>query len=111
MLTWALSTPDDPAIVHANDYSRPYRRGISLCLTERGRVILESLMPSIFDLHVHTTQGSRDSALMPEEMIAEAARIGLHGVLLAEHEGWPRHEFDVWNAQRKDGLVVVRALE
>jgi predicted metal-dependent phosphoesterase TrpH len=68
-------------------------------------------MPSIFDLHVHTTQGSRDSALMPEEMIAEAARIGLHGVLLAEHEGWPRHEFDVWNAQRDEGLVVVRALE
>jgi predicted metal-dependent phosphoesterase TrpH len=68
-------------------------------------------MPSIFDLHVHTSQGSRDSALTPEEMITEAARIGLDGVLLAEHEGWPRHQFDIWNAQRDDPLVVVRALE
>jgi len=68
-------------------------------------------MPSIFDLHVHTNRGSRDSALTPEEMTVEAARIGLNGVLLAEHEGWPRHEFDAWNARREDDLVVVRALE
>ena len=45
-------------------------------------------MPSYFDLHVHTTKGSGDSSLSPEELVVEAARIGLRGVTLTEHGGW-----------------------
>ncbi len=46
-------------------------------------------MSSYFDLHVHTIRGSGDSSLSPEELVVEAARIGLTGVTLTEHGGWP----------------------
>ena len=62
------------------------------------------------DLHVHTVHGSSDSSLLPEELIVEANRIGLDGVLLAEHGGgWTNEaiseEFD------NTDLVVIPALE
>ena len=66
-------------------------------------------MNSIFDLHVHTMMGSPDSALTPEELVEEAKRLGLTGVMVAEHNGWPRHDFDLF-ASRQD-IVLVRALE
>ena len=66
-------------------------------------------MYSIFDLHVHTNMGSPDSALTPEELVEEAKRLGLTGVMVAEHNGWPRHDFDLF-ASRQD-IVLVRALE
>ena len=50
-------------------------------------------MASIFDLHVHTNRGSPDSALTPEEMVEESKRVGLTGVMITEHVGWPRHDF------------------
>ncbi len=68
-------------------------------------------MTSIFDLHVHTHQGSPDSALTPDELVAEAWRMGLTGAMVTEHNGWPRHDFDVFVAQMDSGLVLVRALE
>ena len=66
-------------------------------------------MNSIFDLHVHTNQGSPDSALTPEELVAEAWRLGLTGVMITEHNGWPRHSFEQF-AERQE-IVLVRALE
>ena len=66
-------------------------------------------MSSIFDLHVHTNQGSPDSALTPEELVAEAQRLGLTGAMVTEHNGWPRHDFEEF-ARRQD-MVLVRALE
>ena len=38
-------------------------------------------MASVIDLHVHTNQGSPDSSLTPEELVAEAQRLGLDGLL------------------------------
>ena len=38
-------------------------------------------MPSIFDLHVHTSKGSPDSGLSAEEMVEEGLRIGLTGAM------------------------------
>ena len=70
-------------------------------------------MGSVFDLHVHTNRGSRDSSFEPEEMVSEAQRLGLTGVLVTEHEGWVRHDFEKF-VQRHDliqDLVVVRAIE
>ena len=69
-------------------------------------------MSSIFDLHVHTNQGSPDSALTPDELVAEIRRLGLTGVMVTEHNGWPRHDFEKF-ASRQDiqDIVVVRALE
>ena len=67
-------------------------------------------MTSLFDLHVHTNQGSPDSGLTPDEMVADARRLGLTGVMVTEHDGWPRHDFEAF-AQTVDDVVLVRALE
>ena len=67
-------------------------------------------MPSIFDLHVHTNRGSPDSSLEPSDLVAEAKRIGLNGLAVTEHNGWPRHDFETF-ADTVDGLFIVRALE
>ncbi len=65
----------------------------------------------IIDLHVHTTRGSTDSSLSPDEMVDEARRIGLQGVCLTEHSGtWDRFEFQRF-ASEQDGLLLVSALE
>ncbi len=66
-------------------------------------------MASVFDLHIHTTQGSPDSGLTPEQLTAEAERIGLTGTMVTEHVGWPRQEFEQFAFRQK--IVLVRALE
>ncbi len=65
---------------------------------------------AIFDLHVHTVTGSSDSSLTPEQLIEEAARIGLDGVCLTEHSGgWDDEEFR--RVFEETGITVVRGLE
>ena len=54
-------------------------------------------MGSIFALHVHTNEGSMDSALAPEEFIEEAHRLGINGAVLAEHDGWQGNRFLDYN--------------
>ena len=66
-------------------------------------------MSSIFDLHVHTNQGSADSALTPEELVAEIQRLGLTGAMVTEHNGWPRYDFEMFT--RDQDVVLIRALE
>lgn len=67
-------------------------------------------MARLFDLHIHTTKGSADSNLSPEDLILEAERLGLRGLCITEHSGpWDRHEFERF-ATRHD-VVLVRAME
>ena len=67
-------------------------------------------MAKLFDLHIHTTKGSSDSSLNPEELILEAERLGLRGLCLTEHSGpWERHEFEAFAS--KHSVVLVRAME
>ena len=66
-------------------------------------------MDSIFDLHVHTREGSFDSELDPEFLVQEARRLRLKGVVLAEHVGWQRHRFQEF-ARRHD-IVLIHARE
>jgi predicted metal-dependent phosphoesterase TrpH len=40
----------------------------------------------ILDLHIHTSWNSADSNLHPAELIQEAKRLGLHGVVVTEHD-------------------------
>jgi hypothetical protein len=69
-------------------------------------------LSSIFDLHVHTNQGSPDSALTPEELVSEIRRLGLTGAMVTEHNGWPRHDFEAFvRSQDIEDIVLVRALE
>ena len=67
-------------------------------------------MARLFDMHIHTTKGSSDSNLSPEEMVLEAERLGFFGLCITEHSGpWDRHEFQDFAAQHN--LVLIRAME
>ena len=67
-------------------------------------------MARLFDLHIHTTKGSSDSSLNPEELILEAERLGLRGLCITEHSGpWDRHEFELFASRHN--VVLVRAME
>ena len=67
-------------------------------------------MARLFDLHIHTTKGSSDSSLTPEDLILEADRLGLRGLCLTEHSGpWDRHEFKKFANLHK--VVLIRAME
>jgi predicted metal-dependent phosphoesterase TrpH len=69
-------------------------------------------LSSIFDLHVHTNEGSQDSALAPEEFIQEAHRLGINGAVFTEHDGWQGNRFlDYVNNREDDGIVLIHALE
>lgn len=41
---------------------------------------------SIIDMHMHTVMGAYDSSLQPDDLAAEARRVGLTGVNLTEHD-------------------------
>ncbi|MFN8559726.1 MAG: PHP domain-containing protein [Dehalococcoidia bacterium] len=60
---------------------------------------------TIFDLHVHTTFGSLDSALTPERLMREAPHIGLHGAAVTEHRRAWSH--DLLQRMRDDGGAFV----
>ena len=61
-------------------------------------------------MHIHTTKGSSDSNLSPEEMVLEAERLGFLGICVTEHNGpWDRHEFQRFS-ERHD-VVLIRAME
>ena len=67
-------------------------------------------MARLFDLHIHTTKGSSDSSLTPEELVMEADRLGLRGLCITEHSGpWDRHEFQKFAALHS--VVLIRAME
>ena len=67
-------------------------------------------MARLFDLHIHTTKGSSDSSLTPEDLILEADRLGLRGLCLTEHSGpWDRHEFKAFASLHN--VVLIRAME
>ena len=64
----------------------------------------------LLDLHVHTTRGSGDSSLRPEELVEEAIRLGLDGVCLTEHTySWTDDEIE--RVVGETGIRLYRALE
>ena len=67
-------------------------------------------MARLFDLHIHTTKGSADSSLSPEDLILESERLGLRGLCITEHSGpWDKFEFRRFADQHR--VVLVRAME
>ena len=67
-------------------------------------------MATVIDLHVHTTHGSSDSSLSPEDMVLEAKRLGLPGICITEHNApWDRHKFA--DFAYKHDLLLIRAVE
>src|SRR5438128_2972309 len=60
-------------------------------LLQRQRRAPERKRRMILDLHIHTSWHSADSNLSPIELICEAKRLGLDGVVVTEHDrGWDR---------------------
>ena len=67
-------------------------------------------MVTLFDLHVHTTAGSSDSQLSPEDMVREARRLGLRGLCITEHSG-PWDPSELQEFARSHDLVLIRGME
>ena len=67
-------------------------------------------MARLFDLHIHTSKGSSDSSLSPEDLVLEADGLGLRELCITEHSGpWDRHEFERFASLHN--VVLVRAME
>ncbi|KPJ49423.1 MAG: hypothetical protein AMJ38_03360 [Dehalococcoidia bacterium DG_22] len=65
---------------------------------------------SIVDMHLHTVKGGSDSSLTPQQLVQEAARIGLGGVNISEHDRlWDARELESF--RRESGLFVSRGME
>jgi sugar phosphate isomerase/epimerase len=65
---------------------------------------------TIVDMHVHTVRGAADSSLTPDQLIEEAARIGLTGVNISEHDRvWEPHLLEEF--RERSGLFVSRGME
>ena len=67
-------------------------------------------MARLFDMHVHTTRGSADSDLSPEEMVQEAEGLGFFGLCVTEHSG-PWDELEFRRFASAHSLVLIRAME
>jgi predicted metal-dependent phosphoesterase TrpH len=64
-----------------------------------------------FDLHMHTTRHSPDSAMDPFALVRRARRIGLDGVVITEHDWlWTEPELQELRAA-EPGLVVLAGVE
>ncbi len=50
---------------------------------------------TVLDAHLHTVRGAADSNLQPDELLAEARRIGLSGLNISEHDRvWERPQWE-----------------
>ncbi|MFQ6019187.1 MAG: PHP-associated domain-containing protein [Dehalococcoidia bacterium] len=67
-------------------------------------------MPSIIDLHVHSTIGSADSEIQPEALVKQAREVGLTGVAITEHVA-PWSDEDTRRYCRECGLFLCNARE
>ena len=66
---------------------------------------------SIIDMHMHTVLGAYDSSLKPDDLAAEAVRVGLTGVNISEHDRlWDRYVLDKFRSE-KHPLFVNNAME
>ena len=64
----------------------------------------------IFDLHIHTVNGSSDSSLTTDILLEKAKNKGLSGVCLTEHSG-NINISDVISKFENSGIVLLRGLE
>ena len=66
---------------------------------------------TIIDMHLHTTRGASDSMLNPDDLIAEATRVGLTGVNITEHDRmWESWDLAPFRKQH-DHIFVSNGME
>src|SRR4051812_47495561 len=64
-----------------------------------------------FDLHMHTSHYSPDSIIDPFELLKQAKKVGLDGIVITEHDRlWPEDELAQLQA-KAHGLVVLAGVE
>jgi predicted metal-dependent phosphoesterase TrpH len=64
-----------------------------------------------FDLHLHTSRHSPDSIMAPALMVQQAQQIGLHGVVITEHDWlWTGAELAELS-QSAPSVVVLAGIE
>src|SRR5881398_3107789 len=64
-----------------------------------------------FDLHMHTTRHSPDSAMDPLVLVRQARRVCLDGVVITEHDWlWTEDELNELRTA-EPGLVVLAGIE
>lgn len=62
---------------------------------------------TIIDMHMHTTRGASDSMLDPEELVAEALRVGLTGVHITEHDRmWESWDISPFRKAHPDMFIM-----
>jgi hypothetical protein len=65
---------------------------------------------TIVDMHLHTVKGGADSSLTPQQLTEEAARIGLGGVNISEHDRlWDARDLESF--RRESGLFISGGME
>lgn len=64
----------------------------------------------IIDIHTHTTVGSMDSWLSPEELVAGAKQAGLDGICITEHD-WFSDEEALARLGQEYGITVLPGVE
>ena len=63
-------------------------------------------MPTIIDMHIHTTRGASDSGLNPDDLAREARQRGLNAIHVAEHDRlWDKFALKEYRAKNPDLLV------
>lgn len=68
-------------------------------------------MPMRFDLHLHTTRHSPDSAIDPLELLSRAREVGLDGIVITEHD-WLWTDEELADLRRHaNGLLVFAGIE
>lgn len=61
---------------------------------------------TIIDMHLHTTKGASDSMLDPQDLIAEAKRVGLTGVNITEHDRmWEQWDLSPFRKSHEDIFI------
>jgi predicted metal-dependent phosphoesterase TrpH len=66
---------------------------------------------TLIDLHTHSCAGSNDSSILPDDLVAQARRVGLEGVCITEHGNCRLPAELIQELRTRHGFLVIAGLE
>jgi predicted metal-dependent phosphoesterase TrpH len=66
---------------------------------------------TLIDLHTHSREGSSDSSIPPDDLVAQARRVGLGGVCITEHGNQRLPAERIQELSARHGFLVIAGLE